>query len=117
MANKVRLYLFFACVLAFSGCSVAEPEATTANKQVTADRTEVKVEFLTRDGCKNTPQLLENLNAAIATGKIAAEFTLVHQGTLPPEDPRTGYPTPTILLEGRDIFGLPAPQQPFPAPS
>jgi hypothetical protein len=111
------VYFLFACVLVSSACSVSEPDATTASKHMTGDRSEVKLEFLTRDGCKNTPAMLENLKAAISTGKVHAQFTLVHQGPLPAEDPRNGYPTPTILLDGRDIFGLPVPQQPFPEPS
>lgn len=117
MAIKILLYFLLACAFASSACSVDEPGATTANKHITANRSEVKLEFLTRDGCRNTPQLLENLKAAISKGKIPAEFTLVHQASLPADDPRTGYPTPTILIDGRDVFGLPAPQRPFPEPS
>ena len=81
------------------------------------DRSEAKLEFLTRDGCRNTPQVLDNLKSAISSGKLPAQFTLVHLEALPPEDPRRGYPTPTILMEGKDIFDLPVPQQPFPEPS
>ena len=118
MSVRMRLvYFLFACVLVSSACSVSEPDATTAIKHMAGDRSEVKLEFLTRDGCKNTPVMLENLKAAISTGKVHAQFTLVHQGSLPPEDPRNGYPTPTILMDGRDIFDLPVPQPPFPEPS
>lgn len=61
--------------------------------------------------------MLANLNEAISTRKIRGQFTLVHQGSLPPGDPRNGYPTPTILMNGQDVFGMPVPQQPFPEPS
>jgi hypothetical protein len=61
--------------------------------------------------------MLENLKDAIASGKLKAQFTLIHQETLPADDPRNGYPTPTILMNGRDIFGLTVPQEPFPEPS
>jgi hypothetical protein len=61
--------------------------------------------------------MLERVKAAIAEGKIPADYTLIHQGSLPPDDPRTGYPTPTILLNGKDIFGLDVPKPPFPEPS
>jgi hypothetical protein len=77
----------------------------------------VELQFVTRDGCKNTPELMENLKAAIDAGNLPAHFLVVHQSTLSPDDPRTGYPTPTILLDGKDIFDLPVPQQPFPEPS
>ena len=117
MARRILIFLLFVCALSFSACSGLEPDGTNADKQITANRSEVKLEFLTRDGCKNTPRLLENLNAAISTGKIRAQVTMVHQGTLATEDPRYGYPTPTILMDGRDVFELPVPQQPFPEPS
>jgi hypothetical protein len=81
------------------------------------DQSEAKLEFLTRDGCRNTAQVLDNLKSAISSGKLRAQLTLVHLEALPPEDPRRGHPTPTILMDGRDIFGLPAPRPPFPEPS
>ena len=110
-------YLLFACALAVSACSVSEPDPPAPNKDVAGIKPEVKLEFLTRDGCKNTPVMLENLKAAIAAGKVRAELTVIEQGTLPSHDPRNGYPTPTILMNGRDIFGLGVPQPPFPEPS
>lgn len=61
--------------------------------------------------------MLENLKVAIAEGQIFADYTVIQQATLPPDDPRTGYPTPTILLNGKDIFGLAVPKPPFPEPS
>lgn len=85
--------------------------------EMTPTRGQLHLEFLTRDGCKNTPVMLENLKVAIAEGKLSAEYTVIQQGTLSPDDSRTGYPTPTILLNGKDIFGLPVPQPPFPEPS
>ncbi|HQU93869.1 MAG TPA: hypothetical protein PLK77_16355 [Pyrinomonadaceae bacterium] len=61
--------------------------------------------------------MLENLRQAIAEGQISADYTVIHQSTLQQDDPRTGYPTPTILLNGKDIFDLPVPKPPFPEPS
>lgn len=61
--------------------------------------------------------MLENLKAAIAEGQVSADYTVIQQAALPPDDPRTGYPTPTILLNGKDIFGLAVPKPPFPEPS
>ena len=111
------VYFLFLFALAVSACSVNEPGAPAADKDVTGNKPEVKFEFLTRDGCRNTPVLLENLKAAIGAGEIRAQFTVIQQATLPPDDPRAGYPTPTILLNGSDVFGLAAPQAPFPEPS
>ena len=36
-------------------------------------------------------------------------FTDTDLETLAESDVRRGYPAPTILLKGRDLFGLPAP--------
>lgn len=81
------------------------------------DPTRLHLEFLTREGCKNTPVMLANLKAAIAEEKLSADYTVIQQGTLQQDDPRVGYPIPTILLNGKDIFGLAVPQPPFPEPS
>ena len=99
-------------VLVLSACT-----ADQTGSLDTANPTRLQLEFLTRDGCKNTPVMLENLKAAIAEGKISAEVIVIHQAALPQDDPRTGYPTPTILLNGKDIFGLAVPTPPFPDPS
>ena len=96
--------------LLFSACSRKQIEMNPT-------RDHLHFEFLTREGCKNTPVMLENLKAAIAEGKISAEVIVIHQAALPQDDPRTGYPTPTILLNGKDIFGLAVPTPPFPDPS
>ena len=94
-----------------------EPAVPIAGEGMPGNGSELKLEFLTRDGCRNTPVVLENLKTAISTGKVRAQFTVIEQGKLPPDDPRGGYPTPTILLNGRDIFGMSVPQPPFPEPS
>lgn len=96
-------------------CEVKEPDSPISGTPKTETR--VRLEFLTREGCKNTGLVLERLKQAISDGKVSAEYTMIDQGTLAPGDPRTGYPTPTILLKGKDIFGLPVPTPPFPEPS
>lgn len=95
-------------VLVLSACTADRIVPSTAR---------LHLEFLTRDGCKNTPVMLENLKTAIAEGQIAADYTVIQQGALSQDDPRVGYPTPTILLNGKDIFDLPVPTPPFPEPS
>jgi hypothetical protein len=99
-----------------SACSVNK-DTPTVSKDMDPKRSNVELQFLTREGCQNTARMLENLNAAIATGKVSATYTLIQQDGLSRDDPRSGYPTPTILLDDRDIFGLSVPQQPFPEPS
>lgn len=54
------------------------------------DPTGLPLEFLTREGCKNTPVMLANLKAAIAEEKLSADYTVIQQGTLQQDDPRGG---------------------------
>lgn len=77
----------------------------------------IHVVFLTRDGCANTPELLANLESAAVFYDPPIKIDVINQGTLPPTDARIGYATPTILYRNRDLFGLPEPAAPFPAPS
>ena len=77
----------------------------------------VSIVFLTREGCTNTPLLENNLKIAISELSSGIQYQVLDQANLSAEDSRAGYPTPTILLRGHDLFGLPQPTPPFPAPS
>lgn len=73
--------------------------------------------FLTRDGCVNTPDMVNNLDDALKSLGLPPDYAYVNIGTLPSADVRTGYPTPTVLWKGRDIFGMSVPKPPFDVPS
>jgi hypothetical protein len=73
--------------------------------------------FLTRDGCVNTPDMVNNLDDALTALKLPKDYQFIDIGKLPKDDPRTGYPTPTILWKGKDIFGMSAPKPPYDVPS
>lgn len=73
--------------------------------------------FLTRDDCVNTPDMLVNLDDALTALRWPHDCQVVNIGRLPAKDVRTGYPTPTLLWKGRDIFGMPAPKPPYDVPS
>lgn len=73
--------------------------------------------FLTRDGCVNTPEMVTHLDDALIAMKLRRDYQLIDIGTLSKGDPRTGYPTPTILWKGKDIFGMPGPKPPYDVPS
>ena len=73
--------------------------------------------FLTRDGCVNTPDMVNNLDDALTSLKLPKDYQFIDIGKLPKDDPRTGYPTPTILWKGKDIFGMAAPKPPYDVPS
>ena len=69
--------------------------------------------FLMRDGCVNTPALVANLNDALTALKLPKDYQFIDIGTLSKDEPRTGYPTPTVLWKGRDIFGMAPPKPPY----
>jgi hypothetical protein len=73
--------------------------------------------LLTRRGCRNTAEMQANLDAALEVLGWPVEYHRVDIDTLPRSDPRTGYPTPSLLHEGHDVFGLPVPTPPFHVPS
>ena len=87
------------------------------NVSETAPSVKADLVFLTRVGCVNTPDMVHNLDDALKALHLANDYQYLIIGTLPKADPRTGYPTPTALWKGKDIFGMPVPTPPFPEPS
>jgi hypothetical protein len=53
-----------------------------------------------------------NLKAALAAVGKGWTFKDTDQERLPEGDLRRGYPTPTVLVNGRDLYGLPVPDAP-----
>lgn len=70
------------------------------------------IELLGFPGCPNTPELRDSLRSALASIGQGWTFKDTDQERLPEDDLRRGYPTPTILVNGRDLFGLPVPTAP-----
>jgi len=73
--------------------------------------------FLTRDDCVNTPDMMISTDDALSALHWPHDFQVVNIGKLPRTDVRTGYPTPTLLWKGKDIFAMPAPKPPYDTPS
>ncbi|MGE3277616.1 MAG: hypothetical protein AB7O67_21075 [Vicinamibacterales bacterium] len=73
--------------------------------------------LLTREGCGATPAMATHLADALAILGWSPGFACEDIAELPEDDPRRGYPTPTVLWNGRDLFGLPIPVPPYPAPT
>jgi hypothetical protein len=70
-----------------------------------------RIEVLGFGGCPNTRTMRSNAQEAVKALGISAEVHYVDQEALRPDDRRRGWPAPTILVEGRDLFGLPAPSE------
>jgi hypothetical protein len=58
-----------------------------------------------------------NLEAALGQLGWSDSYAVIDQDSLPVDDGRIGYATPTVLYRGRDLFGLPVPTPPFPQPT
>lgn len=73
--------------------------------------------FLTRDGCVQTDVMRARLDEALRGAGRPPGYAFVDLATLAATDPRIGYPTPTVLVGGRDLFGMEEPRPPFPEPT
>lgn len=73
--------------------------------------------FLTREGCSNTATMRARLDVALAAMRLPADYEVLDLATVPDPDPRGGYPTPTLVYRGRDLFGMPEPLLPHPEPT
>ena len=89
-----------------TGCSAP---ATGSDRSAALKRTQPEIELLGFSDCPNTPALREGLAAALASIGGGWTFTDTDQEQLPLDDPRRGYPAPTILVNGHDIEGHPRP--------
>ena len=74
------------------------------------ERIAMKIEVLGFTGCPNTPQTRRNVEKAVASIGLVANVVFVDQEKLSDNDRRRGWPTPTVLADGRDLFGMPAPK-------
>src|SRR5437870_12865486 len=105
----LRSVLLLAAAVGLAACNSSRPPAAATPKG--------GLVFLTRDGCVNSTKMLANLDAVLHTLNRAAVYQVVDQDTLKKSDPRSGYPTPTLLYADRDLFGMAEPRPPFPEPT
>lgn len=69
----------------------------------------MRIEVLGFEGCPNTPVFIERTRAAATNCGLDATVVYVDQEALAEADIRRGYPTPTALANGSDLFGMPVP--------
>lgn len=72
----------------------------------------MNIELVGFPGCPNTPAMRDNLRAALKSIGGGLTFLDVNQEALPESDIRRGWPTPTVLVNGEDLFGMTAPSDP-----
>ena len=100
--TTMRAYAAILFVALTTGCAAAAPKP---------------IEFLTREGCVQTKVMRARLEDAIEAIGKPMSYMVVDLDTLTSTDTRKGYPTPTILRGGLDLFGMRAPVPPFPEPT
>jgi hypothetical protein len=105
--NRLVRAVAIVTVVIVAGCTHTAPLPTTM-KELT---------FLRREGCSNTATMRARLDAALAAMKLPTDYVVLDLATVPADDPRGGYPTPTLLYRSRDLFGMPPPPLPHPEPT
>ncbi len=99
-----------------TGCQTSTERGADATNQIRTmsdvEANAVQIEFLGFPDCPNTPQLRRALVDALSQFEGAWELSEIDQEQLVSDDPRRGYPAPTILINGTDLFGMPTPTQP-----
>lgn len=100
----------FLTLLAIAGCA-ASPRASTGRSSAMTVA-QPAIELLGFQDCPNTPIMRERLRAALESIGEGWTFADTDQETLPESDLRRGWPTPTVLVNGNDLFGMPAPIEP-----
>ncbi len=71
------------------------------------------IELIYFDGCPTTPPFRESLESALGQTDGYEALTPIDVTTLAEDDIRRGYGSPTILVDGRDLFGAGVPDSPM----
>ena len=71
---------------------------------------DIAVECLAFEGCPHAPVLRQRLDEAlralgVTVTPVAIDLRVLRQA----DDPRSGFGSPTILVNGRDLFGMATP--------
>ena len=75
------------------------------------------IEFLGRSDCIHSPKMEKNLVDALETSGLEKKYKYIDLASLPAEDYRRGYGTPTVLINGDDLYGMPKPKPIASAPT
>jgi hypothetical protein len=111
LLRSQTLGVWFSIVSLLVACSSA-PQPKVEEKSSMGE-----LVFLTRQGCVNTVTMRNNLDDALKALGLPTEYQFIDADTLAPSDRRGGYGTPTVLYEGRDLFGMSEPPIPHPPPT
>ncbi|MCH8980044.1 MAG: hypothetical protein IH945_12500 [Armatimonadetes bacterium] len=71
-----------------------------------------EIVFLTREGCKATPEMRARFEGALRRKGLPEAFKTIDMDEVDADDVRTGYGTPTVLIDGMDLMGAAVPEEP-----
>ncbi len=106
VSTAIRTGILALVICVVSGCG---HPAIKRSASVAMTASQPTIELLGFPDCPNTPIMRDNLTAALAAIGRGWTFAETNQELLPEGDIRRGYATPTVLVDRRDLFGLPVP--------
>lgn len=86
-------------------CTAPTPRAPEPAAMPAASHTP-RIELLACDDCPNAAPLAQRLRQALRDHAPGWSFIQVNQDALPTNDPRRAWPSPTILIDDDDLFGM-----------
>jgi hypothetical protein len=105
-----RRALIVGLAVLFGGCgSRRESDCWRADSASEGEPHAMRIELLGFATCPNTPAIRDNLREALKLVGGGWAFTEVNQEALPESDVRRGWPAPTVLVNGADLFGMAPP--------
>jgi hypothetical protein len=112
--NNFRHYILFILfiIISFFIVSCSGNEGGNMGNNVSKG-----IEFLGRSDCIHSPAMEKNFVSALETSGVDKKYKYIDLASLPAGDYRRGYGTPTILINGEDLFGMPKPMPITSAPT
>lgn len=104
--QEIPIMMQFAILL----IPIALLTACAASPDESGTRLSPRVELLGFDACPNTPTMHERLRQALDEVDRDVVIEIVDQELLDEDDLRRGYPAPTVLVNGRDLWRRPVPE-------
>jgi hypothetical protein len=105
------------CARVVLAISILSASCTPRTTEIPETRPVSNLVFLTREGCVQTAVMRASLDDALRALGRPTTYQVIDAGTLPDSDARGGYGTPTVLLNGVDLFDMPVPPLPHPPPT
>lgn len=115
LSHTMTRFGLLLALFALSACTSGgtSPSTGSANTNNPLPSTNMNtVTLLGFEGCPLTPLMRSRVEAAIEDLSLDAQLVVIDQNELEADDLRRGYPAPTLLVGGRDLYGMQPPTSP-----